>query len=85
MLRKGFMEQLFAGSWNYSQEMPHRESLHEYLVESIAKALRKEPQEWILVAVGSYDKVGSDLKSFERAVKASADLLSPPKPTEDWE
>ena len=64
------MEELYAGSWNYTQGMPHREKLSDYLKDSIEKAVLKQPQEWILVSVGSADKVGADLTSFETAIKS---------------
>lgn len=62
-------QQLYAGSWNTQQKMPHREPLFEYLKESVGKALMKQPQEWILVSVGDYDQVGADLEQFEEILK----------------
>jgi hypothetical protein len=68
--RKELMvEDLYAGSWNTEQGMPHREPLMSYLEDSVMKVLTKQPQEWILVTIGSASQVAKDLIHFEYELK----------------
>lgn len=60
--------EIYAGSWNSEQMMPHREQLVDYLESSLEYALKGEKNPWTLVTVGSYEQVGKDLTYFEQKV-----------------
>lgn len=63
-------QQLYAGLWNYEQDVPHREPLIDYVAESMACVLNKSPQNWVLVMIGGYEEVGNGLREFEKMVTA---------------
>lgn len=52
--------ELYAGSWNSVQNMPHRELLATYL-----EGTDEEKRNWILYFVGSYEEVGKGLRLME--------------------
>lgn len=60
--------ELYAGSWNPYQQMPHRELLNDYINDCREKLSKGEPQEWVLVSIGFYDDVGEDLTDFENSM-----------------
>jgi hypothetical protein len=66
LLKEEKMSKLYAGSWNYKQNAPHRQPLDEYLEESVVFVLKREPQDWILVVIGEYEVVGRYLTNFEK-------------------
>ena len=57
---------LYAGSWNTSQNMPHRQKLDEYLKESRVKILGGKEQDWILISIGDDKEVSRDLEFFAK-------------------
>lgn len=67
--KENMTEELYAGSWNTQQGMPHREPLMSYLEDSVMKVLTKQPQDWILVTIGSAEQVAKDLTHFEKELK----------------
>lgn len=62
------MRDLYAGSWNYKQKMPHNEPLSEYLKSSFDCVLDKKPQDWVLVAIGTHQEVSRELVVFEKFI-----------------
>jgi len=68
------MEEMYAGSWNNTQRMPHREPLAEYLKSFYDCYIEKKPQDWVLLCVGTYKEVGDALTAFEKVDKRAHEV-----------
>jgi len=68
------MEEMYAGSWNNTQRMPHREPLVEYLKSFYDCYIEKKPQDWVLLSVGTYKEVGDALTAFEKVDKRAHEV-----------
>lgn len=61
----------YTAEWNYSQVMPHIQTLDRYLAESLQKAADEKPQEWILIGVFSkHEDASKFLDDFEIKIGA---------------
>ena len=68
------MEEMYAGSWNNTQRMPHREPLVEYLKSFYDCYIEKKPQDWVLLCVGTHKEVGDALTAFEKVDKRAHEV-----------